>query len=239
MPRILITGATSGIGKELAHQLSDKGHILSLVGRREERLQEIQNELKGEVYIHPLDVTDLDMAEKVFKELIEKMGGMDIMILNAGVGRARTMNPWEVDEQIIDVNVRAFSHGLHYAFTYFMEQGHGHIVGISSIASLAASHRAAAYTASKHFISNYMTGFRQKARRFDADIYVTDIRPGFVWTEMTQNNKGMFWVAPVEKATRQIVKAIEKKKSHAYITKRWRLVAWVLKLVPQWLWDRI
>ncbi len=133
----------------------------------------------------------------------------------------------------------AFAHGCHFAFDYFNRQGHGHIVGMSSIASLVASAGSAAYTASKHFVSNYLTGFRQKAKRVSADIIVTEIKPGFVKSEMTENNSKMFWVSSTEKAVQQMVRAIEKKRNHVYVTKRWRLLAWVAKSVPQFVWDRL
>ncbi len=239
MKRVLITGATSGIGKELAVQFVHKGYIVGLIGRRTERLQQIKEELGDNVFFRTLDVRETDKAKKTYPELIAEMGGLDIMILNAGVGIDKLLPQWERDEKTIAVNVMGFAHGAHFAFNYFMKQGWGQVVGMSSIASLLASGRAAAYTASKHFVSNYMTGFRQKVKRIDADITITDIRPGFVESEMTENNKGMFWVATTEKAVRQMVKAIEKKRNHVYITKRWRLVAWVAKLVPQFVWDRI
>lgn len=239
MKKVLITGATSGIGRELSTQLAKKGYTLALVGRRAEKLEELKEALGDNVFIHALDVTKLEKSTRVYKQLIEDMGGLDIMILNAGVGRDKLLPPWRSDKQTIDVNVLAFSHGLHFAFEYFMEQGHGQVVGMSSIASLLASGRASAYTATKHFISNYMTGFRQKAKRVSADITITDIKPGFVESEMTRNNKGMFWVATTEKAVRQMVKAIEAKRNHVYVTKRWRLMAWVAKLVPQFVWDRL
>lgn len=239
MKKVLITGATSGIGRELSTQLAKKGYTLALVGRRAEKLEELKEVLGDNVFIHALDVTKLEKSTKVYKQLIEDMGGLDIMILNAGVGRDKLLPPWRSDKQTIDVNVLAFSHGLHFAFEYFMKQGHGQVVGMSSIASLLASGRASAYTATKHFISNYMTGFRQKAKRVSADITITDIKPGFVESEMTRNNKGMFWVATTEKAVRQMVKAIEAKRNHVYVTKRWRLMAWVAKLTPQFVWDRL
>lgn len=239
MKKVLITGATSGIGRELSIQFAKKGYMLALIGRRAEKLEELKEEIGDNIFIQTLDVTKLEKSTEVYKELITKMGGLDIMILNAGVGRDKLLPPWRSDKQTIDVNVVAFSHGLHFAFEYFMEQGHGQIVGMSSIASLLASGRASAYTATKHFISNYMTGFRQKAKRVSADITITDIKPGFVESEMTRNNKGMFWVATTEKAVNQMVKAIEAKRNHVYVTKRWRLMAWVAKLVPQFVWDRL
>lgn len=239
MKKVLITGATSGIGRELAIQFSAKGYRVGLVGRREERLSELKAEIGDLAYVHPLDVTDFEKAEQVYQKLTEEMGGLDIMILNAGVGRAKLLPLWKSDKQTIDVNVTAFAHGMNWAFEYFRKQGHGQIVGMSSVASTLASGYASAYTASKHFITNYMIGFRQKVNRLRADITITDIRPGYVESEMTENNLRMFWVATVEKAVAQIVKAIEAKKNYAYVTKRWRLIAWIANLIPQFVWNRL
>lgn len=236
---ILITGATSGIGRELAYQLHAKGHHVALTGRRGERLQKICSELGGRCSFHALDVTELEKAEKVYNELIEEMGGLDVIILNAGVGRIKTHNTWQSDQNIIEVNALAFAHGCHFAFNYFDRQGHGQIVGISSMAAHLYSGRAAAYTATKHFISTYMTGYRQKANITGNDITVTDVRAGYIHTEMTELNKNMFWTATTEKAVRQMISGIEKKKNKIYVTRRWRLLAWVAELVPAWVWDRM
>lgn len=239
MKNILITGATSGIGKELAIQFAAQGNKVGLMGRRTEKLEKLKVQIGKNAFIRTLDVTDLETAKDVYEDLAEEMGGVDIFILNAGVGIAKTIAPWRADKNTIEVNVMAFAHGCHFAFDYFRKQGHGQIVGMSSVASHLATHRAAAYTASKHFISNYMTGFRQKAKRVDADITVTDIRPGFVKSEMTARNRGMFWVADTDKAVLQMIKAIDKKRNRVYITKRWRLVAILAKLTPQFVWDRL
>ncbi|MEX0610328.1 MAG: SDR family NAD(P)-dependent oxidoreductase [Balneolaceae bacterium] len=239
MKKVIITGATSGIGRELAIQYSRKGHKVGLIGRRTERLEELKQEIGELAYIRTLDVTEHKHAEIVYQDLIDEMGGMDIMILNAGIGRLKMLPPWESEEKLIQVNALAFAHGCHFAFDYFINQEKGQIVGMSSLASLLASHRATAYCATKHFISNYMTGYRQKAKRVDADIVITDLCTGYVWSEMTERSKGMFWVSSTEKAVGQMIKAIEKRKNHAYITKRWILVAWLAKLTPQWLWDRL
>jgi short-subunit dehydrogenase len=239
MKKIIITGATSGIGRELALQYAARGNKVGLLGRRTERLKELKDEIGELAYVRTLDVTEHDKAEKMYIELIEEMGGMDIMILNAGMGRIQMMPPWRAESKLIEVNALAFAHGCHFAFDYFKENGGGQVVGMSSMAALLAHHRAAAYTASKHFISNYMTGFRQKARRVKPDITLTEIRAGYILTEMTERAKGMFWVADVGKAAAQMIAGIEKKKNVFYVTKRWRLLAWVAKCVPEFLWNRI
>jgi short-subunit dehydrogenase len=239
MRSIIITGATSGIGRELAIQYAAKGNKVGLTGRRTERLEKLKAEIGELAYVRTLDVTDHERAEVVYQELIDEMGGMDIMVLNAGIGRIQMLPPWRAESKLIEVNCLAFAHGCHFAFDYFRDKGGGQIVGMSSMASLLYNHRAAAYTASKHFISVYMTGFRQKARRVEADITITEIRAGYIWTEMTERAKGMFWVAPVEKAVRQMVKGIDKKKNYLYVTKRWRILAWIVKCIPEWIWNRI
>ena len=237
--KVIITGATSGIGKELAIQLAAKGNLIGLIGRRTEKLQELATEIGEAAFYRTLDVTDFDKANKVYKELVDEMGGLDLMILNAGVGRSRVLPSWESDLNTINVNVSAFAHGMHFAFNYFRGQGHGHIVGMSSMAAHLASGRASAYTASKHFISTYMTGYRQKANTLKLDVTITDIRPGFVESEMTAETPNMFWVSTTQKAVSQMVRAIEKKKRRVYVTKRWGLLSWVARCIPQFVWDRL
>lgn len=239
MKKIIITGATSGIGRELALQYAAKGHKVGLLGRRTERLEELKKEIGDLACIRTLDVTEHEKAEEMYNELIQEMGGLDIMILNAGMGRIQMMPPWRAESKLIEVNALAFAHGCHFAFDYFKANGGGQIVGMSSMAALLAHHRAAAYTASKHFLSNYMVGFRQKAKRVDADITLTEIRAGYILTEMTERAKGMFWVSDVKKAADQMIRGISKKQNIFYVTKRWRLLAWVAKCVPEFIWNRI
>jgi len=239
MKKAIITGATSGIGHELAVQLAKNGYKVGLIGRRTERLEQLAEEIGENAYYRTCDVTDHETAAIMYQGLIDEMGGMDIMILNAGVGIDTLLPKWDSDYKTIEVNVTAFVHGAHFAFNHFRLKRKGHIVGMSSIASHLASGRAAAYTASKHFISNYMTGLRQKINKLELDIVISDIRPGYVVSEMTENNKSMFWVSTTKKAVHQIVKAIEKKKKRAYVTKRWALIAFVAMFTPQFTWDRL
>ena len=223
-PRYLITGASSGIGEELARQLAKKGYVIGLVARRKERLNTLKEELiesQGKVFICAVDLTNEAESTKAFNKLVSAMGGLDGIILNAGVGRDDLKAQWESDAQTIDINIRAFAHGLHWAFAHFQKQGHGHIVGMSSIASHLASGHAPVYTASKHFVSNYMTGFRMKVNALNMKLDITDIRPGYVVSEMTQNNPNTFWMASTHRAVKMMIPGIEKKKKRIYISFIW------------------
>lgn len=234
-----IIGATSGIGKELAIEMHRRGYTVGLTGRRIERLEELKTQLGSRVYIEFMDVVEAEKAQEQLKLLIDKMGSMDAIVINAGVSNFQGKISWKKERQVVDVNVRGFAALTNFSFDYFNRQGHGHIVGVSSIASLFGYGLSSTYNASKAFVSTYLQGYRQLARHSSADITITDIKPGFVESEMTEGKTGMFWVASTEKAVRQMANVIDSKRNHAYITKRWRLVAWLIKLVPNWVLDRL
>ncbi len=166
---------------------------------------------------------------EALKQLINEMGGMDLVVISAGVGHGNRGLEWSKERETIEVNVTGFAAVANAAFKYFSQKGGGHIVGISSIAAIRGNGSAPAYNASKAFVSNYLDGLRQKARKSKLPITITDVQPGFVDTPMLKG-KGLFWVAPAAKAARQIYGAVKAKKRHVYITKRWRLIAWLLKV---------
>ena len=237
--RMIIIGATSGIGEQLARLSIQKGYVVGGTGRRVERLQSLKNDLGENFYFIEMDVTLHKKAKENLNTLIGEMGGIDIIVLNAGISNYQASSITGMEQMVIDVNVSGFVQLFGEAFQYFRKQGSGQIVGISSIAGLFGSSRAAPYSSSKAFISTYMQAYRQRCNKIKEDIVITDVKPGFVESEMTEGKKGMFWVADTEKAVRQMLKDIEKRKSYSYVTRRWRLVAWLIKLTPNWVLDRI
>ena len=118
------------------------------------------------------------------------------------------------------------------------QQGHGHLVAITSVGGLRGEPMAPAYSASKAYQINYMEALRKKAFKNGGHIIVTDIRPGLVDTAMAKG-EGLFWVMPVEKVARQIISAIRKKKSKAYVTRRWHILAIINKNLPFFLYKRL
>jgi short-subunit dehydrogenase len=238
MKRALIIGASSGIGKDLAILLAQDEYEVGLMSRRVEKLEALQKEIPTKTYIGHIDISHPTEAIEKTQEMIEKMDGLDLIVLNAGIG---FLNP-ELDPvkeiETINVNVQGFCALAGLSYKYFASQGYGHIVGISSIGALRGNHLAPAYNASKAFISNYLEGLRKKAFSEKIPITVTDIKPGFVDTDMAKG-EGKFWVASPKKAAEQIYTSIKAKKKHAYITHRWRLIGWLLKLMPDWLYFRV
>lgn len=237
--KAVIIGATSGIGRALAEELHRRGYTLGLTGRRVERLEELKNKLGSRVYTQFMDVVQTTKAVQYLEELLSRMNGMDLIVLNAGVSNFRGSAQWKTEKRVIDVNIRGFAALNNFAFNYFEKQGSGQIVGVSSVASLFGYGLSSAYNASKAFVNIYLQGYRQRANHSDADITITNIIPGFVESEMTQGKEGMFWVGEQEKSARQMADAIEAGRSRAYITRRWALVAWLLKLVPNFVLDRL
>lgn len=236
--KIVIIGATTGIGRSLAELYASKGNEIAITGRRIALLEEIKMAFpETKIHIKAMDVTDTDSSRKQMSELAEIMGGIDIIVINAGVGFPKAT--YEQELETVDVNARGFLALANWSYQYFLQKGGGQLVGISSLASLTGSPYSPEYHATKAFMANYMSGLRMRSSKFKHNIVVTDIRPGFVDTPMTKQNKGMFWVASSEKAALQIANAISAKKKVAYITKRYALIATILKIIPEWLFAKV
>ena len=237
MKNAIIIGASSGIGRELALQLSAEGYRLCVTARRRDLLEELLLTLGDDSFMQEMDVADTDSAIELFTASVEKMGSVDLVILCAGTGFIDSEMPWENDSKTIGVNVCGFTALANTAYKLFSQQGYGHLVGISSIAALRGG-EAAAYNASKAYVSSYLEGLRVKAMKSKFALTVTDIRPGLVDTRMAQG-EGLFWVASPEQAVKQMVSAIMAKKKQAYVTRRWGLIALLLKVLPDALYARI
>jgi short-subunit dehydrogenase len=237
---ILIIGASSGIGYALALAYARAGWKVGATSRRLAQLEQLRQEAPaGQLLIRQHDVTAPDQMA-VVEALAAELGGIAVLVYNAGIGIFNKKMDWAPERDTIAVNVAGFAETATWAYRHFRAQGGGTFVGISSVAALRGGGTAPAYSASKAFMSSYMEGLRQKAWHDKKQpIHIVDIRPGYVDTPMTAQNKGMFWVAGPDKAARQIMAAIGRRQRVAYITRRWSLVALAFRLAPRWLWERM
>lgn len=228
MKKAIIIGATSGIGRELAKLFVKDGFTVGVTGRRQALLDTLQKEFPGNIITEQFDVTGSENIVHV-DDLIHKLGGLDILIYNSGYGDPSEDLVWETDKQTTLTNVNGFIEIVNHIYNYFLKQGYGQIAGISSIASVRGNSFAPAYSASKAFMSTYLEGLYIKGSK--KNISITDIQPGFVKTKMAKGH-GQFWVSSVEKASEQIYKAIKRKKRRVYITRRWWIIAKLMKFTP-------
>ena len=235
--RIIIVGATSGIGRKMAELYAAAGNIVGITGRRKELLDEIGNMFPGKIKTECFDVTGNENIERL-TALIQKTGGLDILVYSSGIGELSKGLDWQIDKLTVDTNVYGFIDISNWAFNYFTRQGHGSMAVISSIAANRGNSWAPAYSASKAFQSNYFEALAIKANKMKKNIGITCVEPGFVATKMAKGNK-RFWVVPLDKAAKQIIAAIEKKKQKIYVSKRWWLVAKLMRLIPFWLYKKI
>jgi short-subunit dehydrogenase len=236
--KIIIIGATSGIGRHLAQLYAQKGWLVGATGRRAELLQSLQAAYPGNIVTQEMDVTAEEALPRL-QQLIERMQGMDLLLYNSGYGEAGPMLSWETDRQTTQTNVAGFVWLANYAFNFFIANRQpGHIAATSSIAAIRGNGYAPAYSASKAYMSTYLEGLYIRAKKQRLPISITDIQPGFVDTKMAKGHK-RFWVAPPEKAARQIYRALERKQFRVYITRRWWLIAKLLKWAPDWLYHRL
>jgi short-subunit dehydrogenase len=236
MKSAVIIGASSGIGRALAAILSLDGYRIGVVARRTDLLAQLRAELAGPCLIKTADVSEPELAMPIVRELIEELGDVELFIVSAGTGFDNAELAWQPERDTIAVNVLGFAAMVNVAMEYFEARGSGHLVGISSLAALRGVGGAPAYAASKAFVSNYLQGVRYRVKKLKLPIVVTDVQPGFVDTRMAG---GDFWIASPQKAARQIAAAIRERKQHLYVTKRWRLAAWLMKVVPDALYSKL
>lgn len=235
--KIIIVGASSGIGCEIACKYVANENKVGITGRRENLLNELKKKYPDQIFVSAFDVMSGNNQQKI-KNLIEELGGLDLLMFNAGYGDASKELNFEIENATTKTNVNGFVEIVNYAFNYFVQQGYGQIAITSSVAGVRGNGWAPAYSASKAFMSNYAEGLNIKAKKLKKDIVITDIRPGFINTKMAKGNK-QFWVIKKEKAAIQIINAIQKRKRVAYISRRWWLIAQIMKLMPYAVYRRI
>ena len=235
--RIIIIGATSGIGRKMAELYAARGNIVGITGRRKELLDELENMFPEKIRTECFDVTGDDNIP-MLTSIIQKTGGMDILIYSSGIGEPSKELVWQLDKHTVATNVNGFIEIANWGFNYFITRGHGSMAVISSIAANRGNSWAPAYGASKAFQSNYFEALAIKAKRMKKNIGITCIEPGFVATKMAKGNR-QFWIVSLEKAAAQMIAAIEKKKRKVYVSRRWWLIAKLMRLIPFWIYKRI
>lgn len=235
MNTAIVFGATSGIGKELTELLIKNNYRVAITGRRLEKLEVLKSEFPDKVLIRQNDIQDVEDLEKVFKEIVAEFKTIDLVVQSSGVGFINPKLEWDKEAQTINTNVVGVTKLYDLTYQLFKEQQFGHLVGITSIASLRGNRGAPAYFASKAYQKAYLESLYIKTKTIKSrKVFITEIRPGFVDTAMALGD-GIFWMVPLDKAAKQIYNAIKKKKRVVYVSKRWRLIAWVLKIVPAWV----
>ena len=188
MKKAIIIGATSGIGQEVAKGLLLQGWKVGVAGRRQSALEAFRTIAPDNIETEVLDVTKDDATEKLHK-LIEKLGGMDLFLLSSGIGHQNMeLNP-DIELQTVGTNVEGFTRMVTAAFQYFHLHSGGHLAVISSIAGTKGLGVAPAYSATKRFQNTYIDALEQLAHMQKLNIRFTDIRPGFVSTDLLNDGK--------------------------------------------------
>ena len=237
MKKVVIIGSTSGIGYELARQMIQKGYQVAGCGRREEILQKMEKELAPNFIGQQLDIRVTENLESNLNQVIEKLGGMDICIISSGISEPNPDLEWKLEENVFKTNILGFAAIATFAVQYFLNRQQGHLVGITSLTKFFPNKTSPAYNASKIFESNYLDSMRYRMQ--GKNLAVTEICPGFVDTPIVNRKRKITLMAPVDKAAKQIVKAIESKKKKVIITKRWKLIRWLIPLTPDWVFRKI
>ena len=238
MKKAIIIGATSGIGQEVAKGLLLQGWKVGVAGRRQSALEAFRTIAPDNIETEVLDVTKDDATEKLHK-LIEKLGGMDLFLLSSGIGHQNMeLNP-DIELQTVGTNVEGFTRMVTAAFQYFHLHSGGHLAVISSIAGTKGLGVAPAYSATKRFQNTYIDALEQLAHMQKLNIRFTDIRPGFVATPLLSGDGRYPMLMRTEKVAARIMHVLRHPRRRVVIDRRYALMVFFWKLIPEWLWERL
>lgn len=237
-PRIIITGASSGIGKALAEEFARRGCTLGLMARRLDRLDELATKLrlqyKVRVETAVLDVARDDTVRPAVDAMREKLGGLDIMIANAGITTINRTGSGDIsrDKEVIAVNLVGAIATLDAAAKHFRAEKKGHLVGISSIAAFKPIPGSGTYSATKAALSSWLRAAGSELAKHG--IAVTAIHPGFIRTELVAGMEKFPFVIEADVAARAMANAIEAKKSSVVVPAwPWKLLMPLTNMLPE------
>ncbi len=241
MKKIVIIGASSGLGRRVAEDFARLGWRVGIAARREEPLRELKERFPGQIAYHTIDVTLPDAVAR-FQYLIELVDGMDVLLFASGVG---FQDPELNDANItrtLETNVVGFARIIAEAYKYFKRTANvtpGQIAAITSVAGTKGIGIAASYSSSKRFQQMFLNSLDQLAHQQHVNVKFTDIRPGFIRTPLLNDSIHYPMLMTVDEAAPLIEDAILKQKRVATIDWRWRIVNGLWRTIPQCIWRHI
>lgn len=241
MKKIIIIGASSGMGERMALDFARMGMRVGIAARREDKLKEIKAQYPDKIEYMPLDVAAED-AEDRFYKLIELIDGMDYMVYAAGCGWQNPELDNAHDERTVAVNVLGFTKMVNAAYKYYKNTANlkrGHIAAITSVAGTKGIGMSAAYSASKRYQWTYLQAIDQLAHQQHVNASITDIRPGFVDTALLDPDKNYPMKMSVDYVAPRLEKAVLMAPRVKYIDSRWAVVTALWKLIPDCAWPHI
>lgn len=238
----IITGASSGIGSELARQLAAAGVRVGLTARREAELEALAASIReagGTAVVAPGDATDPASTRAALARLIEGLGPIDLLIANAGVGLGESPSKFSADafDRMVRVNLIAVGYAIEAVLPSMLERRRGHLVGISSLAAFRGLPGSAGYSATKAGLTALLEGFRPQLRK--PGITVTAVHPGFIRTPMTAGGGFQPFLMDADRAARIILRGIARKRRRVDFP--WPMVGVLrgVQAIPGWIYDRI
>ena len=208
----VITGASSGIGEATAKALAGEGYAVVLAARREERINELADEIRSggaKALAVPTDVSDPDAATALVQAAKDEFGSVDVLVNNAGVMLLGPILGADLEhwQRMVNVNVLGLMYCTHAALPIMQEQGSGHIVNVSSVAGRVARLGSGAYNATKWGVGAFSESLRQEALNYN--VRVTIVEPGFVDTELQGHNELPVVVEALKQAREEAVKVLD------------------------------
>ena len=239
MPSILITGASSGLGAEMARQFADLGYDLALCARRTDRLAELATQIttahpERRVLVKALDVNDHDAVFRVFEEFRSELGHLDKVVVNAGLGKGQPLGTgrFDANRETAETNFIGALAQTEAAAAIFRAQDAGHLVMVSSFSALRGMPKnITTYAATKAAVAHLAEGFRADVH--GTPIKVTVLYPGYIVSEMSGTSARTPLMTSTEKGVRAMVEAIQKEKASARVPAwPWAPLGFVVKRVP-------
>jgi len=239
--KILITGASSGLGEGMAREFAAKGRHLALCARRTERLDALKAELETQypqckIWVKALDVNDSDAVFDVFRAFYTELGGLDRVIVNAGIGQGRKIGTghFETNRRTAHTNFMAALAQCEAAMDIFRQQNSGHLVTISSMSAIRGLPKhLTTYAASKAALASLTEGILSEMIDSQSPIKVTAIYPGYIHTDINKGAKNLPFVVSLDDGVAAMVKSIEKEKGRAYVPEwPWRLMGMAMTVLP-------
>jgi len=242
--KAIVIGAGRGIGEAIARKLTREGYLVGVVSQNFDNAKKVSDQINTDAgkilslaYTH--DVKNFDEVDGLLKQVMDDLGGLDLLVYNAGILLPTTLTTYqfENDRTMMEVNVTGAMAWINAVAPIFQDLKRGQIVGISSVAGDRGRVKNPAYTASKGAFSTYLEAIRNRLSRHGVNVLT--VKPGFVQTDMTKNQTGLFWLITPEKAAEDIWKAIKSKKQTIYTPFQWRYLMLVIQHIPSFIFRRL